>query len=325
MGLSPEKKRSYMSDLRSAVEYECYSRLLHEWLGVVSAYIFGYRDSPLYMTADVALESSLLSAKLILESEILDHWLVVGEVPVVENQHQLHDALCRLIEDSPALVHPLFDFIETDIHRDAFEVFLLNECIRTEIVDDEVALMVPGLQGTMKAAVASNLWDECGNGKLDKFHTFWLRRLLESNDWWMRLVAYREKDRPWFASITTNVFNIFLTRPGLRLMTYGWFLINESWVAPHFRKIISGMTRLGFSDRDTQVYFKAHVHIDPNHTNELLAAVKEMEPRLTPSQCRQILKGAALAIEATRRQYDYMLRYLEDPSCLEHQEESAGV
>ena len=310
VGLSPDRRTIHLSELRSNVELELYSRVLHEGLSVVSAYIFGYRDSPVYLRTDPALETELLQIKITLESEVLDHWLRVENRQKVSNQADLYSAMQQLLEASSALDHPLFDFIETEIGREALEVFLLNECIRTEIVDDEVALMIPGLQGTMKAAIASNLWDECGNGRLDKFHTYWLRRLLNSRDWWARLARYREEDRPWFASITTNVFNIFLTRPGLRLTAYGWFLINESWVAPHFKKILSGMVRHGLTDRDTQAYFKAHVYIDPSHTRELLTAMRDMVPALSPVQCQQVLDGAVLAIEATKRQYDYMLGYL---------------
>ncbi|VVM20018.1 hypothetical protein BSPWISOXPB_5494 [uncultured Gammaproteobacteria bacterium] len=42
--------------------------------------------------------------------------------------------------------------------------FLLLETIRNEVVDDEVAMMIPGLQHSMKQVMSSNLWDECGNG-----------------------------------------------------------------------------------------------------------------------------------------------------------------
>jgi hypothetical protein len=49
--------------------------------------------------------------------------------------------------------------------------FLLLETIRNEVVDDEVAMMIPSLQHSMKQVMSSNLWDECGNGNIDNFHT----------------------------------------------------------------------------------------------------------------------------------------------------------
>jgi hypothetical protein len=113
--------------------------------------------------------------------------------------------------------------------------------------------------------------------------------------------------------ITTNVFNILLTRPGLKFRRYGWFLLNEAWVAPHFQKIIAGMRRVGFGESDDiQVYFTAHLAIDPRHTRELLQAFREQVPALSPAEAAEVLQGAHMSLAASMLQYDRMLGYLRD-------------
>jgi Iron-containing redox enzyme len=283
---------------------------LHRFLSVVSSYLFGYADSPTFRRADDALELAILQAKMVLERELLDHWLDVGDHPTGLDPHEAVAYLRRLRDDNSCVAHPLFDYIERDASHQAIRMFLRNEVTRNEVVDDEVAMMLVGLQGPMKLAISSNLWDECGRGRLTNFHTYWLRRLLEHTSDWDDLVRYREGVRPWFTQITTNVFNILLTRPGLRLMAYGWFLINESWVAPHFAKILTGIERVGLDVDDVTIYFAAHMTIDPRHTDELTGAIAAQEPPLSTVEADQVVRGAHLAIAANKAQYDLMAGYL---------------
>jgi len=151
--------------------------------------------------------------------------------------------------------HPLFDYLESTASLDALHVFLRNDVCRNEVVDDEVAMMSVGIQGAMKAAVCSNLWDEVGHGTLKQYHTYWLRELVDALSDWEGLIEYRKSEKPWFTAITTNVFNILLSRPGLKFRRYGWFLLNEGWVEPHFNKILKGMTRVGLNAEGVQRYF----------------------------------------------------------------------
>jgi hypothetical protein len=309
LGLGAQQQVSYLAQHRQ--HHEAHGALIHRYLDVVSAYIFGYRDSPCYGRLDDALEERLLRAKVVIERELLDHWLECLPVPRLETQEEAVDYLWELAGNNPSLSHELFDYVEELAPATALRTFLRTEMLRNEVVDDEVALCSSGLQGPMKLAMISNLWDECGRGRLDHFHTYWLRELLQSLDDWGGVRTYRSLQRPWFAQITTNVFNVFLTRPGVRLCAYGWFATNESWVAPHFRKIVAGLRRAGVHSRGTGLYFEAHIQIDPNHTRELLDALRVQQPVLAPDEVQRVLRGAHAAVAATTAQYDRMLSYLK--------------
>jgi hypothetical protein len=305
--LGLDRQAEWLAGLRNDVD--THSARLHEFLSVVSAYLFGYPDSPLFRQVDDKREAQILTAKLSLERELLDYWLTVEDVPESLGQEDAAAYLESLSKDNPSLTHPLFDYIQHAADRAALSTFLRNEVTRNEVVDDEVGMVLVGLQGPMKLAIASNLWDECGRGKLENFHTYWLRRLLEQTEDWEALLDYRNR-RPWITQITTNTFNALLTRPGMRLMSYGWFLINESWVAPHFIRILDGMRRVGLSHEDIEIYFTAHVTIDPRHTDELTGALRAQRPMLSRLETAQVVRGAHLAIAASTAQYDRMLAYL---------------
>ena len=308
LDLPPEAQAAELSARRHT---EAGDRLLHDRLADVYAYYLGYPDGPCYQTADDALELKFMQAKLTLERELLDHWLQPAPSPDSLDQRGAAAYLEQLIATNPGIFHPLFDFIATEASRRALETFLLCEVTRNEVVDDEVALLVAGLQGTQKLNAASNLWDECGRGKLEHFHTYWLRQLLAGMGAGERLAGYRRGAQPWFARITSNTFNMLLTRAGYSQMAYGAFLVFESWVQSHFERILKGLKRVGLDDPDVTIYFTAHVSIDPRHTGELIDGVLYQEPELGAREVTQLLRGAHLAVASGASQYDRMRRYLE--------------
>ena len=295
---------------KSRDNFEEHGKFIHESLGLIYAYVLGYEDSPCYITTNEELEIKLQQLKIVLERELMNYWLDIPVIPQQLNQVEAVDYLNKKILDNSGVYHELFDYIATKASKTSVITFLQNEVIRNEVVDDEVALLVKGLQGLLKKVVASNLWDECGRGKLNDFHTYWLRMLLEELNGWNQLSDYRKLTSPWYAKITSNSFNMLLTRPGYKYMAYGAFLIFESWVHPHFERIIAGLKRVGIDQEDLSIYFTAHLAIDQYHTRELLAGIANQEPRLNQAEVDQILLGSHLAIAAGTAQYGRMLSYL---------------
>lgn len=289
---------------------EVHGKFIHESLGTIYAYVYGYPDSPCYLRSDLSLETRLLGAKLVLEEEMINFWLPVQPIPGITSQEDAASYLREYAATNPGVHDELFDFLRTDVKREGMAEFLQLEVCRNEVVDDEVALLVCGLQGNMKKVMASNLSDECGNGALNRFHTYWLRRLLERQDDWKGLVDYRKSRKPWFSAITSNTFNALLTRPGYKFRAYGCFLATEAWVEPHFDCILDGLARLELDHEDIAVYFHAHKNIDPHHTQEILEALVHQTPALKPNEVSEVLLGAHLAVAAGTAQYRRILKHL---------------
>jgi hypothetical protein len=313
MSASVDEQQALLAGLRPSPDE--HGRFLHQNLAAVYAHWFGYRDGPYTRHTDDEAEKILFATKIALERELLDHWATVEPVPTFDDQAEAADYLDALAATNPGVGHPLFEYLRDEAPERQVERFLQCELIRNEVVDDEVALLVVGHQGMQKAVAAANLWDECGRGKLENFHTFWLRRLLDATDGWDPLYEFRPH-HPWFAKFTSNMNAALLTRPSRKLMAYGCFLIFESWVEPHFVRILDGLTRLGVLDDDVRIYFTAHAKIDPRHSKELSDGLRLQRPLLTREQLRDVVYGAHLASSAGKRQFDHMLEYLKG---LEHE------
>lgn len=290
---------------------ESHGAFINDHLGTIYSYFYGYPDSPCYLNSDIDLELSIQEAKLILEFSFIHEWLKIPEASFFTNQKDAFSNLKDLAINNSGVSHELFDFIEIEASKEAILEFLRLEVLRNEIVDDEVALIVVGLQGNMKKVMASNLWDECGNGNLRKFHTYWLRQLIDSLLDWNDFLEYRSKKQPWFTKISSNSFNSLLSRPQYKFRAYGHFLITEAWVESHFVKIINGLERVGLTKSDIQIYFSAHTKIDPHHTKEIISAMEYQSPVLTLEEIREIFIGAYQAIEANLQQYKLVLKYLK--------------
>jgi hypothetical protein len=304
---SSQEQEATLRGLREHPEE--HGRFLHVNLAEIYAHWFGYRDGPFTTHTDDEAEAALYAAKMRLERELFDHWATAEPHPQFSDQLEAADYLDEVAATNPGVGHPLFDFLATEASPEQLMRFLQCELIRNEVVDDEVALLVVGLQGMQKAVAAANLWDECGRGKLENFHTYWLRRLLTATDGWQELYDYRH-GHPWFAKLTSNMNAAMLTRPSRKMMAYGCFLVFESWVEPHFVRILEGLTRIGVLDDEIRIYFTAHVKIDPRHSKELSDGLRLQRPLLSPAQIADVVRGAALASSTGARQFDHMLTYL---------------
>lgn len=318
--LSFEEKASYLESLEQ--DNEALGAFTNSALSTIYGYIYSYADSPCYLQSNALLESQLQEAKILLEEALINKWLPSAQIPELTSQEELVNYLRIFVKENPGVGHEFWDYIRDEATLPAIKEFLRLVLCRNEVVDDECAFLVVGLQGNMKKVMVSNLWDECGNGSLNKFHTYWLRRLLEQTNDWEALVDYRAANKkPWVSGILSNVFNVFLTRPHYKFRAYGFFSTTESWVEPHFVRILQGLRRVGLDHDDIAIYFKAHINIDPQHSNELLEAIACQTPALTATEVKEVLMGAHQSMLAALIQYRTVMAYLRSidalqvPSC----------
>lgn len=283
---------------------------LNDGLSQIYAYVYGYADSPCYLATNIDLEIALGRAKILLDDYFINHWLPTEAIPSFTTTEEAYEYLTWYVESNIGVGHDLYVYLRDKISSASMREFLRMEVCRNEIVDDEVSLLVCGMQGNVKRMTAANLWDECGNGDLTGFHTYWLRLLLEKTDDWNDLITYRMKEKPWFSSITSNIFNVLLTRPGYKYRAYGCFTTTEAWVEPHFEKLMQGLKRVELAHPDIEIYFSAHRTIDPFHTQELLDGIHDQIPALTLAEMREIISGAHAAVAAGVSQYQEILDWL---------------
>lgn len=314
INLSGQELGEKLNQLQKTDVSKCCELIMNALCTIYSIY-FRYSDSPFTDELDEYTFLELMRLKIYLEKEMINKIFSNIESAPLESYSSVqacYEYLAKYSSENLGKTHVFFDFVSEEMTYNQMREFLFNEVIRNEIVDDEIALMIPGLQHAMKQVIVSNLWDECGQGKIDNFHTTWLRRLLNSIDAKDEIKHYR-KIRPWFTACTSNSFNSLLTSPAGLYAAYGHFLITESWVPLHFSKIIQGMNRLGMTNKNTQIYFTAHINIDKYHATEIIHGILNQNPSLTFYQLRNLVRGACQAVVAGKVMYDHLLNYFNNP------------
>lgn len=307
LSLNIDDQRKRLAESRH--DYEKHGEYINRGLSQIYDYFYGYEGAPLYNRTDDDLEIKLQQIKILLERELMN-WLPLPDFPKGMEQMEAAKYINHLLETNSGWLHELYKFIEESASKKAVMHFLLTETVRTEVVDDETALMLVGTQGPIKQATVSNCWDECGNGVFENFHTWWLRMMLEELDAWKYFEEYRENDMPWFAMISSNAYNMCLTRPGYKYAAYGDFIVGESWVPPHFARILKAMKRVGLDNKNLTIYFEKHADIDPHHTKQLLDGFAYQKPALVGAEVDNVVLGSYIMITAATCQYERMLPYL---------------
>lgn len=310
MRLNDNEKILYLETLRT--DNEKHGKFIQTSLSAIYGYWLGYQDSPLFITTNDKLETNVIGAKIVIEREMLDNWLKPKTPPKISSQTEACQYLRQFIQENSGIYHDFFEYVKNDMSKEKMIEFLKFEAVRNEVVDDEVALIVVGLQAQMKNSMTSNLWDECGNGSVKRFHTHWLRQLLNQLGGIDNFQSSRNKIIPWFTGITSNSFNMMATRPGYKYRAFGSFLITESWVDAHFTRILEGMKRVGLDHPDLTIYFTKHVSIDPHHTDQILSAVEHQQPKLTENEITELLWGAHTAVAAGTKLYEESKKYFMD-------------
>ncbi|MDD3267051.1 MAG: iron-containing redox enzyme family protein [Burkholderiales bacterium] len=302
-----EEQKKYLNSLHQDEKWI----ITHKLLSDIFAYYYGYRDRCLYNQTDSKEESLILQSKCVLIEFYINNILNI-QYNLIASESDAISNISYIINQNSGINHDFFEYIENEMPLDAFIEFLKLEVCRNEIVDDEVALLTVGLQGHMKSVIASNLWDECGNGRLHKFHTYWLRLLISQLNIYDDIINYRETEKPWFANISSNTFNSLLTTPAYKMRAYGHFLTTEAWVNQHFTKVINGLKRVGLYHQDISIYFDAHIGIDTRHTAEILHAINVQSPRLNNYELNEIIYGSKIAEKSGSNSYDLLLKYFKN-------------
>ena len=116
--------------------HERHGGYIHKCLNTIYAYVYGYVDSPCYLESEPGLEISLLTAKVILEEELLRSWLPLRPLPTIKNQREAVEYLRDFTGSNVGVRHELWDFIRDEIKESGMREFLRLVTCRNEVVDE---------------------------------------------------------------------------------------------------------------------------------------------------------------------------------------------
>lgn len=170
--------------------------------------------------------------------------------------------------------------------------------------DDLIALMQIGVKDQgIKMELASNFWDEMGNGKPEAIHTAMFSALYEGLDIFKDGETFKDvlQRASWQALAAGNT----LLQGVLHRQNFATSLGSLGTVeiiSPYrFKHLVNGFKRLGLSDEARQ-YREVHIKIDAKHGDGWLHNAIMPTIKTDPTMKKEIFMGAAFRLNTS---YDY--------------------
>jgi hypothetical protein len=153
--------------------------------------------------------------------------------------------------------------------------------------DDLVAACQVGLFGSAKMELATNYWDEMGNGDPDAVHTSLHDRLVAAIDMPRLPLA----DQPVSAMARTALGGLLATNRWLQPEMLGALGLIELQAGPRCRLVLQAFDRCGAPDA-AYPFYEVHAEVDPRHGKDWLD--KAIVPTLLerPQWGERIVRGA---------------------------------
>ncbi|MHA6758664.1 iron-containing redox enzyme family protein [Streptacidiphilus sp. PAMC 29251] len=158
--------------------------------------------------------------------------------------------------------HPYYvDFINHHAQVKDLRTYVIQESLVDGRFDDLLAMMQVGTAGQAKMEIASNFWDEMGNGKPEEVHTHLFNKIYEVFE-----ITDDELESAMTASdLLAGNLAVLLCRYRQLYPEAVGFLGMTEWLVPdRFTNVISAWERLGLPDVGI-TYHRLHVTIDSVH------------------------------------------------------------
>jgi pyrroloquinoline quinone (PQQ) biosynthesis protein C len=180
-----------------------------------------------------------------------------------------------------AFKHPYYhDFIRNHATREHLRRYMIQESAVDGRFDDLLAMMQVGTSGPAKLEIASNFWDEMGNGDPREVHTALFGKIFETFD-----ITADELERALTANaLLSGNLAVLLCRYRRYYPEAVGYLGMTEWLAPdRFVNVVQGWQRLGLPEVGI-VYHRLHVTIDSQHAagwfhNVVLPAARDERMR----------------------------------------------
>ncbi len=204
--------------------------------------------------------------------------------------------------------HHLFDYLALEANEHEFKQFILNESVLNIDFFDYLALALIGVSDQTRAEIMANLWDEAGQGNIQRFHTVLFRKLLRDLD-----LTYRRDmviaNMSWQGLAGINLFSYLARYPFNKIKYFGLLAATEMLDPDHYIKFMQGMNRV-FKDKKIDcTYYLEHQTIDIQHANGWLKNVVIPELAKNPNKIADFWLGFYMRLDSVHRYYDYLLNY----------------
>lgn len=199
--------------------------------------------------------------------------------------------------DGPGQNDPLFPWIAEHASREQLVWFFTQEAAGEAGFDDIVALTQVKMPAVPKMEMASNYWDEMGQGNLKGMHGPMLDALADTLG-----VEPRIEDTVWESLSLANAFTGFAMNRRYAWHSVGLLGVTELTAPGRSAMVAKGLRRLGLSQRERR-YFDLHAFIDVKHSEDWNEKVLKPLVAEDPSRARWIAEGALARMLCAERTF----------------------
>lgn len=283
-------------------------RSLHQCLHIIHAYEFSEvsldqtEADPQPILKDIThiLEKAMLSYEYsLIPTEI------INECP--SNGVDYIKWLKNLIAKHPSNAHSFYrEFLRDHATSDEMRFYLAQETNLDPRFDDILALLQIGTHGQTKMEIASNYWDEMGNGVDENVHTSLFAKALDVLNVDHQYINSNMLDE---AIISGNLSSCLSLNRRHYHKAIGYFGVTEYSTPSRFKHFVKGWERNNLPKVGIS-YHKLHVTIDTVHGNSWFNKVIAPAVDQNPLAGKEMAIGALVRLNSSERYLTAMLNHL---------------
>jgi len=289
--------------------------ILHRLLATIYDVDFG---SPSLAQVEIETQPVLRDLAAILEHGMLAFEISLADSTALEGYPRVGTEyvnwLKRLVSCHAASLHPLYgDHLAERASSRELAFFMTQEATLDPRFDDILALLQIGMPASQKLELASNYYDEMGNGILEGMHSVMFSRTLEhlgvdpTSTGTGMLVEAR-------AAGNLSACMALVRRH--RYKALGYFGVTEYLTPRRFKHVVAAWKRNELPPAGIE-YHQAHIEIDAQHAHGWMQNVIAPMIEEQPSAGREIAMGALIRLNSSQRYLDAILdRFMTDRATL---------
>lgn len=218
-----------------------------------------------------------------------------------------------------AAAESLFDHLAQRSTLEELSVYILYEEQVDGRFDDVIALAQLGLKGAAKVALATNYWEEMGEGDETQMHT---RLFAESAAYFREAIdgsPLRRFVQPTAEALANgNLLMLLAIRREHCAKLLGALTLLEHTAPKRFSRAVASMCRLGVP-KSIIYYHEMHVRIDAKHGDDLLNQVVLPMLEARPDLTVDVATGVEMRLQVANRYYRMLAEVFESARSLEAQ------
>jgi hypothetical protein len=206
----------------------------------------------------------------------------------------------------PAYQHPLYEeYLSERADIDGLRNFIIQESTIDARFDDFLAMVQVGAEDGIKLEIASNYWDEMGQGIQAKMHTAMFTRILRKLD----IEACVNGSLTTEALACGNLSLMLSLRRQYFYKAIGYFAVTEYLAPQRFKHVIAAWERNRLDSGDAE-YYEAHVMIDGDHAANWFKNVIRPAVDNNPEAVVEITRGAFYRLNTSQRYLEGLMATL---------------